>query len=717
MKQSIKSLFALMLMLGAMLEMKAADVYLLTAQTINGTGGKYEVPSNHKLAPSTSYGSNVYSLKITSMPEGGFWFRIGVSGRSNQIQPKVNDAPLTINEEGTQNPTSDSGCDGSSNAWKVSYTADEYEYLTVNVDITEGSTHRVWIEGKKKTSAGGSDEPVAQSTDVEPGYYLVGNFFSEHNVGGKVNPGGDGATIDYTKHVYFKFEQQKDNSYAFSIPACLTAHAQILAVDDYGNKMVYGPGEVFKLHGAKNYTSASPLKNGAVGTICGTTAAKTLVGSETLAEGDNYWDLVTRNDNVTDDDGMYTFSFTLDKDGNPSGWQVEHDAKTRVSYILGDMKGATAQPLYNKRASDKGDYDNNMYASLYFNGSNGYWGIGYIANDLSNENSDQFKQAQKATPDIHVTQSLEHDKSGTHNKLFFLGNGGYDYTSSYKYRDKVWPNQKPFSLNLHGIKRVEYNPTRGNNDLVVKDGSYGMSGSIYIDGANQADFSITTMSMIGDAVEGTYDAKTGNWNYTSKAGDMEYDANERCFSLTISTEEEKYNTPHYFRFVANHDAAQNWGETDNNVTNNTGLARSRYDGADDAHHTCMPGDPNDVQHRTTARENETDSDIRSRRDILWNRPAGNWRIKFYPEIDKDKKDASYYTISGTKVIKIPFTYRVGKFIRTYSNSVAMAPVNDNVKVYEAYKYGAPVNAKTHNHRARFIFVNSSIFQQIWEWYS
>lgn len=54
MKQSIKSLFALMLMLGAMLEMKAADVYLLTAQTINGVVGKYAVPSNHKLAPSTS---------------------------------------------------------------------------------------------------------------------------------------------------------------------------------------------------------------------------------------------------------------------------------------------------------------------------------------------------------------------------------------------------------------------------------------------------------------------------------------------------------------------------------------------------------------------------------------------------------------------------------------------------------------------------------------
>ena len=693
MKKSVKSLLTLLLLLGVTLEMKAADVYLLTAQTINGIVGKYEVPSNHKLAQNTP-GSNVYSLKITSMPEGEFWFRIGVSGESNQMRPKVNDAPLTINDEGTQNPTSysiDSDCYGNSNAWKVSYTAGEYEYLTVNVDITEGSTRRVWIEGKK-TSAGGSGEPVVRpATDVEPGYYLVGNFFSPYNRGGEYNPGGDGETIDYTNHVYFKFEEQKDKSYAFSIPACLTAHAQILAVDDYDNKMVYGPGEVFKLHGEKDNTSALPSTNGAVGTICGTPAAKTLVGSETLAEGNNYWDLVTRNDKVTDDDGMYTFSFTLNSEGNPSDWQVKHDAKTRVSYILGNMEGATAQPLYNERASDKGDYNNNMYASLYFNGSNGYWGIGYIANDLSNENSDQFKQAQKATPDIHVTMSLKDNKSGTHNKLFFLGNGGYPYSHS-DYHDKVWPNQKPFSLKLHGIKRVEYNPTRGVNELSAKDGSYGMSGDIYIDGANQADFTITTMSMIGDALGGTYDAKTGSWNYTSKAGDMEYDANERCFSLTISTEEEKYTTPHYFRFVANHDAAQNWGETDNNVKYNTGFARSRYDGEVDDNHSCMAGDANDVQHRTAARETEAASEIR-RRDILWNRPAGIWRIKFYPEIDKDKNDASYYTITGTKVVKMPFTYRVRRFIRTYSNSVAMEPAKDNVKVYAAYKYVPPTEVK------------------------
>ena len=597
MKKLTKSLFVLMLMLGTMLEMKAADVYLLTAETINGSVGKYEVPSNHQLAQNT-------------------------------------------------------------------------------------------------LSAGESGEPVAQSaTDVEPGYYLVGNFFSQYNKGGEYNPGGDGATIDYKNHVYFKFEQQKDKSYAFSIPACLTAHAQILAVDEYDNKMVYGPGEVFNLHGAKDNTSALPSTNGTVGTICGTTGAKTLLGSATMAEGNNYWNLVTRNDKVTDDDGMYTFSFTLDKDGNPSDWQVKHDANTRVTYFIDNMEGATAQPLYDTRIGGKGPFSDNMETPLYFDGSNSYWAIDYIVNDVSTTGI--LAQAITATPDIHETGSV-HNNSGTHDKLFFLGNGGVDYNSTNEYRDKVWANQKPFTLNLHGIKRIKYNPNQGNNDLSMQDGSYGLSGSIHVISGNAADADvlIKTMSMIGDAVEETYDAVTGKWKYTSTAGDMKYDDNERCFSLTISTVDAKYAKSH-FRFVANHDADQNWGETDGNITNNTGFARPTYDAADDGNHSCMADDANDVQFRTTAREKEEGfgSTTPNKKDILWNRPAGIWTIRFYPELDKDGKDISRYTISGTKVIKMPFTRRVGKFIRTYSNSVAMAPVDDNVKVYEAYMYGTPVNAE------------------------
>lgn len=699
MKKSTKCLFALLLMLGAMLEMKAADVYLLTAEKINGIVGKYEVPSNHQLAPNTSYGSNVYSLKITSMPETGFWFRIGVSGGGgNQMQPKVNGDQLKINEEGTQNPTSysiESDCYGSSNAWKVSYTADEYEYLTVNVDITDGSTHRVWIEGKK-TSAGGSGEPVVwPTTDVEPGYYLVGNFFSPYNKGGEYNPGGDGEKIDYEKHVYFKFEEQKDKSYAFSIPACLTAHAQILAVDEYDNKMVYGPGKVFNLHGAKDNDSALPSTNGAVGTMGTPTAGCTsLKGSATLAEDGNYWNLVTRNDGVTDDDGMYTFSFTLDDKGNPSGWQVKHDATRCVTYLIGNMEGATAQPLYDKRKSggNEGPFDNDVKASLYFDGKNSYWAIDFIVNTVTTQ--EILDQAKKATPDIHATKSVG-DCSGTHDKLFFLGNGGYPYSHDDKH-DKVWTNQKPFTLHLYGIKRIQYNPTRGDNGLSAQDGSYGLSGSIRVmdGGANDADILIKTMSMIGDAVEGTYDAKTGKWMYTSTAGDMKYDANERCFFLTISTVGDKYNNSH-FRFVANNDAHQNWGETDGNITSNTGFARPTYDAADDGNHSCMADDPNDVQFRKTAREDEEgfESTTPSQKDILWNRPEGIWTVRFYPELDEKGNDISRYTISGTKVIKIPFTRCVGKFIRTYSNNVAMAPVDDNVKMYEAYRYEKTENAK------------------------
>lgn len=588
-----------MLMLGTMLEMKAADVYLLTAETINGSVGNYEVPSNHQLAQNT-------------------------------------------------------------------------------------------------LSAGESGGIVAQSaTDVAPGYYLVGNFFSPYNKGKEFNPGGDGATIEYTKHVYFKFEQQKDKSYAFSIPACLTAHAQILAVDELDNKMVYGPGEVYNLHGAKDNASALPSTNGAVGTICGTTAAKKLVGSAKMEENGNYWNLVTRNDGGIDDDGMYTFSFKLDDDGNPSDWQVKHDATTRVTYLIGNMEGATAQPLFDKRKSggNEGAFSDNMEAPLYFDGSNSYWAIDYIVNDVSTQGI--LAQAITATPDIHETGSV-HNNSGTHNKLFFLGNGGVDYNSTSEYRDKVWANQKPFTLHLHGIKRIQYNPNQGHNGLSAQNGSYGLSGSIQVIGGNaaDADIQIKTMSMIGDAVEGTYDAVSGKWKYTSTAGDMKYDANERCFSLTISTVEGKYAKSH-FRFVANRDADQNWGETDGNISSNKGFARAAYDAAADDNHSCMADDPNDVQFRKTAREDEEGfgSTTPNKKDILWNRPAGIWTIRFYPELDKDGKDISRYTISGTKVIKIPFTRCVGKFIRTYSNNVAMAPVDDNVKVYEAYSYGKPGNAK------------------------
>ena len=109
-----------------------------------------------------------------------------------------------------------------------------------------------------------------------------------------------------------------------------------------------------------------------------------------------------------------------------------------------------------------------MEAPLYFDGSNSYLAIDYIVNDVSTTGISA--QAITATPDIHETKSV-HNNTGTHDKLFFLGNGGVDYNSTSEYRDKEWANQKPFTLDLQGIKRIQYNPNKGHNDLSTQDGS------------------------------------------------------------------------------------------------------------------------------------------------------------------------------------------------------------------------------------------------------
>lgn len=124
-------------------KMLAENVYLLTAETINGTTGKYAVPSNHQF---TNSSGTAYTYTITSMPSTGFSFRIGVSGWEKQMQPTVNDAALTINGDSY---TIGSDCYGSDNAWKVSYSEGEYSSLTITVDISTSSRY-VKVTGTKR---------------------------------------------------------------------------------------------------------------------------------------------------------------------------------------------------------------------------------------------------------------------------------------------------------------------------------------------------------------------------------------------------------------------------------------------------------------------------------------------------------------------------------------------------------------------------------------
>lgn len=549
------------------------------------------------------------------------------------------ETPATITAAGTTSYTATKGATGTLTLAKG-----------LKYDITVAEDGTVTVVARENA-------PIVTTST---GFYLVGNFFSKFNET-PVTPGGDDDNINYTRR-YFKFAQAKDGTFKVDIPACLTAKMQILGVDVDGITKVYGPGSMYGLHGKKNETSALPATNGEV--------AGNLKSQTTLSENDNYWNLVTRNDGVTDDDGMYTVSFTLNTDGTPAAWTITHDAKTRVAYLLSTAYGATAQPVYDKRAPDTGKYDDNTEAYLHFDGKNGYFAIGYVVNDVNSP--EQGAQARKATPDIHATASL-HNSSGTHDKLFFLGNDG-----SGLYEGKLWPNQPSFTLNIKGTKRVEYNPNRGDGNVVRKDGSYGMSGSFYIPDPTTVDYP-STISMVGDAIPGTTNAD-GSWNWASTEAKMMYDANERCYTITIETTDASHLKS--FRFVGNHSQVYNWFEdTTTDEAMKAGCTHKNLTG-----HSCTPDDPNYLKYTTDGTNEATEAD----NHIMWNRPAGIHTVKLY--ITTEAKSAVFkYTIETTANMTVPFNYCAGKFIRTYSNGEAMDIASPNVKAYEAYQYDAPAD--------------------------
>ena len=253
------------------------------------------------------------------------------------------------------------------------------------------------------------------------GFYLVGDFMSPYNHS-DVNPGGDiPGKINYER-LYFKFEQQTDGSYKIDIPACLTAKMQILGISVDGVPSVYGPSDIVDLYGAKDHGTASPVTDGSVG---GNSNTDNLVVVNDFNDQINYWNLVTRNDGVTDDDGIYEVSFTFDSDSKtPKIWTIKHNSLKRVMYLLSNAQGATAQPLYDSRSKIKDGYSDVSSASaVHLEGiTSKYFVLGTVVRDLSNPNSNIYKQAIKADDGIHMISDEKGGKQcGTHTKFFFLG--------------------------------------------------------------------------------------------------------------------------------------------------------------------------------------------------------------------------------------------------------------------------------------------------------
>ena len=149
MRKFTTSLFIALLALLALPEKAwAQEVYLLTAETIKGIAGNYNVPSNHKFE---SAGGTVYTYTFSNTEASGdIYFRIGVSGWGNNMQPANNNDPLTINGD----PYSITY--GTSNAWKLTLDNTKYSSYTITVDISESNRY-VKVTA---TNSGGSD-PVS----------------------------------------------------------------------------------------------------------------------------------------------------------------------------------------------------------------------------------------------------------------------------------------------------------------------------------------------------------------------------------------------------------------------------------------------------------------------------------------------------------------------------------------------------------------------------
>lgn len=659
MKRFFTFLMAIWALLSISQTVKAADeVYLLTAENINGAEGNYQIPSKHQM---DFVSDDTYEIKIESSSPDDIYFRVGVnSSTQKQFYPSKDGEVLEINEEGGSSlyKSAEQGT-SSSNAWKVSFDKKTYEYITIHVVIS-GQT-KVWVDGKKKSS-GTVTPPTPLTNPIDKrkyseGYYLVGNFFNF-----------DGGTINY-KDAVFKFKQQKDDAegnavYMLEIPATLTARAQVMSVDATGTPVaVYGPGEVLPINN-------STLPVGADSQTA-TTEIKDLKSNIKIEDGTNYWDMTTRRtkrDGVGLD-GSYKYYITVDKaTGEPSKWEIKYTDLKRVAYLLSTNPLSSALTVGSTRAkntfegeSDKTQANFNSgkyFGSLYMDKDDEYYGV---SNDL--HANDDIRDGHSYDGYGAIENDIDRP---TYNKLFLFGNDGLDVTTG---NTKAAANWGTFKCSTNsGVYVIELNTNKGDNDCCKDHGGTGAE----IQKKDSRDV-ITSLSMVGPAIPGT---TTGNkWDWASPVADMDFDVSENCYKLTIATTEENRNQ--VFRFVGNHTQKINWFE--NSVDQLEKAAEYKADGTFGSGHTASPSDPNEVSYT----QNGLDPKDKSNDDnlnIIWNRPAGTWTVRFHIYTYLNGNDPSFryfYTINKNSNLEL----------RDFKDVVYMSEDNvRNIKNRGNYQY-------------------------------
>ena len=555
----------------------------------------------------------------------------GSNGRySLDLTSATADAAITLTIDGTQY-----GLTAAQTISTVGTTSD----IAFTTEGTAALTLKAGLIYSLAVTEDGKMTVVAKEKGVAVGnYYLVGNFFDE-----------DGENINYDKK-YFRFTNSKgDGTLSFDIPASLKIKAQVYASDG----TCYGPatdnGEAFLEISKTKPTATAVSVNG------------------DLVAGDNYWTFKERG---LDETGIYTITITVDAAGTPTEWNVTYDKSKRMAYFLvnpNEDPDAVVHPTYAVVKDDR-SCNNNFYGSIYLEAGHHCFVVGNI----------------KKSNDTNIVGN----PLTTTPKLYLQGNGGLDPTTNIdgsKKDDytKIYPYKKEgFTYSITKSMVLEYNPSKGHDTPVGYPENHGIGGEILDANKQITDKQnpITSVQIVGNGV-------VGSWEL-SAAEDMHYNKILDCWEYTFKTNKGE-SADNKFRFIANGDWKYNWGEESIKAEDQ---ARTPYTDKNKAGHEASLNDPNELGFTTNGTA-ENRNGAGTYGDMIFNRPAGEWTIRLFTRT-LETEDGGYvarhaYTITGSESKDIYLTYRTGKFIRTYSNNKPMNPDNDNVKIYEVYRYVPP----------------------------
>ena len=594
-------------------------------------GTKMKVKNNYVYTINGTTGTSLSEFdKVTKVINlfNGSSELTGSNGKySLDLSSATADATITLKIDGIPYGLAEVQTIKAVGTYNVDFTANEDAALT----LAKGFIYSLSVKEDGKMTVVAKEKGVANGN-----YYLVGNFFNGET------------EINYDKK-YFRFTDNGDGTLYFDIPATLSVNAQILASDG----TCYGP-----VNGESGYGISNTHPS-----------ADEVFVEGNLVAGKNYWKFADR---LLTGDGIYKVTIKVDETGVPTSWKIDFDKTQRMAYFLEDPEETTdavAHPCYAKKKVD-GSCDNKFFGNVHLKANQHCYIIGNIRVDWENNGG------------LNLLK--------TNPKLYLQGNGGRDVTTNsggtsdgWKYTN-VFPNQEGFYFPTDQSLYLEYNPSAGhqteNGVTIAVDG---IAGEVKRANGN-FETPITSIQIVGDGVVDSWDLE--------KAKEMEYNKILDCWECTITTTKSE-SANNKFRFIANHSWKYNWGEES---TKPEDQARTPHYLVDDEHlgHEASITDPNNLSLTTDGSEGSEANRNGSGTfgDIIFNRPAGEWTIRFYSRAVSNGNDyikAYRYTITGREHTGIPLTYRAGKFIRTYSNNVAMDIIDPNVKVYEAYKYTMP----------------------------